>query len=280
MVTVRLLAKSGLKLHGVPAAQERTAPDFIIIGAQRCGSTSLYRYVIKHPGIAPAVRKEIHFFDRHYRKGLAWYRAQFPLFSPFVRQVLKRDLITGEATPYYILHPHAPKRIFEAAPQAKLIAVLRNPVDRVLSHYNLVVASRFENLSFEDAIQRDEKRLRGEMERMIEDENYCDINIRRYSYYLYRGIYVDQLTRWTSLFPKQQVLILRSEDLFTDPPAVLNRVFDFLDLPSWESNGHKKHNSRTYQEMNPSTRKQLIQYFEPHNQRLYEYLGVNLGWDK
>ena len=114
---------------------------------------------------------------------------------------------------------------------------------------------------------------------MLEDENYLSENYRRYSY-LSRGIYVDQLRAWTSFFPREKVLVLKSEDLYGDAPMVLNRVSDFLNLPSWEPEVGKKHNYRSYEKMNPATRKQLVQYFQPHNQRLYEYLGVDLGWDK
>ena len=160
VVAARLYAKQGLKPHELPTGQNPTMPDFIIIGAHRCGSTSLYKYLVKHPAIAPAVRKEIHFFDRNFRKGVAWYQAQFPSLSFGVRQILKRHFVTGEATPYYMFHPHVPRRIFEAAPQAKIIAVLRNPIDRALSHYHHVVALGREPLPcFEDAIEQEEERV-------------------------------------------------------------------------------------------------------------------------
>ena len=114
----------------------RLMPDFIIIGAARCGTTNLYRNLTQHPYIVPAFRKEVHFFDHtsNFKNGVAWYRAHFPLLLyKHYKQVRKQDIVTGEASPYYIFHPHAPKRAFEIVPQVKLIVMLRNPVDRAYS---------------------------------------------------------------------------------------------------------------------------------------------------
>ncbi len=115
----------------------RRLPDFIILGAQRAGTSSLYYYLSQHPQILPAVRKELHFFDDHYRRGLGWYRSQFPTRGA-------RGTITGEATPYYLSHPHAPARIQRLLPQARLIVLLRNPVERAISHYFFEVSHQRE----------------------------------------------------------------------------------------------------------------------------------------
>src|SRR5579885_1417562 len=115
----------------------RLLPDFLIIGGQRCGTSSLYYYLTEHPGIISASTKETHFFDESFSKGIGWYRAQFPssFQKMYVTNVLKRDFLTGEGTPYYILYPHAPRRTFEIVPHVKLIALLRNPVERAHSQY-------------------------------------------------------------------------------------------------------------------------------------------------
>src|SRR5262245_18320944 len=106
-------------------------PHFIIIGAQRCGTTSLYNYLIRQLGVIPAAMKEVHFFDLNYQKGNEWYFSQFP--------ELGRDQITGEASPYYIFHPRVPQRIKNLLPSIKLIVLLRNPTNRAFSHYQLQV---------------------------------------------------------------------------------------------------------------------------------------------
>src|SRR5260221_4755811 len=107
----------------------RVLPDFLIIGCQRGGTSSLYYYLTEQYGILSASTKEVHFFDDFYTKGLDWYRAQFPAtaYKAYIERVRKRPFITGEASPYYIFHPHAPRRAAQVLPEAKIIALLRNP---------------------------------------------------------------------------------------------------------------------------------------------------------
>jgi len=188
-------------------------------------------------------------------------------------------LVTGEASPYYIFHPHAAKRVSREVPQAKLIASLRNPIDRAYSHYVFELTRGSEDLSFEEAIGKEEERLRNEREKMLQNEDYQSFSHRHHSY-LSRGIYVNQLKVWMSLFPKHQILILRSEDLCADPPKTLKQVLDFLRLPNWELSEYRIYNTRNYPKMDKAVRKHLINYFRPHNQRLYEYLGRTFDWDK
>lgn len=278
--------RESLKLYTrarVLTSRIQLLPDFIIIGAQRCGTTSLYRNLVQHPCVAPAIFKEVHFFDNNFMKGIAWYRAHFPSFlhKYYVEQIRKQELVTGESSPYYIFHPHASKRILETVPQVKLIALLRNPVDRAYSHFRHEVRLGVETLPFEDVMGREEERLRGEIEKMLEDENYYSFNHEHYSY-LSRGIYVDQLKIWMKNFPKEQILILKSEDFFNNPSAVFGQIIEFLRLPNWEPKEYRKYNVGYYARahMDATIRKRLIDYFEPHNQRLYEYLGVNFGWNR
>lgn len=257
----------------------RMMPNFIVIGANRGGTTSLYAYLQQHPLIISATKKEVHFFDIDYAKGLNWYRTHFPslLHKYYIKQTRGEDIITGEASPYYMCHPHAPKRILEHLPQVKLIAILRNPIDRAYSHYQHSIKRKTETLSFEEAIDKEEERLQGEEEKMIKDENYYSFPHRAHSY-LSRGIYVDQLKVWSSLFPKEQILIIKSEDLYTDPSPTFKKILNFLEIPEWEPKDYKEYNAGSYSKIEPGTRKKLNDYFEPHNQRLYEYLGTNFGW--
>ena len=187
--------------------------------------------------------------------------------------------MTGEATPCYLFHPHVPKRVFERLPGVKLIVLLRNPVDRAYAFYNMQVRRRRETLSFEAAIEREEERLGGELEKMLADENYFSFNRHHYSY-VSRGIYVDQLKHWMNFFPKEQISILISEHLFKDPLETFKRVIQFLDLPSWEPKEFTRENHMPYPKMDETTRKRLIACFEPHNQRLYKFLGMKLDWDR
>lgn len=257
--------------------EESVAPDFVIIGAQKCGTTFLYRRLLsQHPHVEPARKKEIHYFDlwKHYDRGGDWYRSHFP---PPTWNEGRRSL-TGEASPYYLFHPHAARRMAEVVPQVRLIAVLRNPVDRAYSSYQHAIRKGTESVpTFEEAVELEETRLRGERDKMLADERYDSLNLRRFSY-LSRGVYADQLMEWSRFFSDAQMLVLKSENLFERTPDTLKLVLNFLDLPGWEPEARESRKERKYPPMNPDTRRRLRSYYDPHNQRLYEYLGVDFGW--
>ena len=259
--------------RGVSTAAGGALPDFLIIGAQKCGTTFLYHLLCQHPCVEPATTKEVHFFDTSFAEGVQWYRSHFS--TPTEKD--GRKMLTGESSPYYIYHPHAARRAAKVVPQVKLIALLRNPVDRAYSDYNHKFREAREHLSFEDAIEAEEGRLRGEKEKLLADEGYHSPKYRRYSY-LSRGIYVDQLLEWERHFDRDQLLVLKSEDFFENPQDSFERVLGFLGLPYWETGASGQRNEGEYDEMSFATRRRLEGYFEPHNRRLYEYLGVDLGW--
>jgi hypothetical protein len=275
------------KLYRAISYPLRLLPDFLIIGTQRGGTTSLYSYLIDRPGVGPASVKELHFFDKKFHKGPSWYRAHFPTsIQKYSFELTRKQIfVTGEASAYYIFHPHAPKRVAKVLPQVKLIVLLRNPVDRAYSQYNFEVELGRETLSFEDALEREEERIGKETEKLLADEHYASFDHSRYSY-LARGIYVDQLQCWMSFFPPAQFLLLKSEEFYADPVAVLEQTSKFLNLselaPHERTKKYKLHNynSTPYPKMDAATRKRLIEYFEPHNQRLYDFLGMNFDWDK
>jgi Sulfotransferase domain len=257
-------------------APVRTLPDFLIIGAQKCGTTFLYQLLVQHPHVKRAFAKEVHYFDLNFRKGDNWYRSHFPLHI-----LHSQRYITGEASPYYLFHPHAPRRASAVVPDAKLIVLLRNPVDRAYSHYQhqlkRVTGEARETLVFEEAIEAEERILPAEVSKMLQDESYSSSSHRTRSY-LSRGIYVDQLLIWSSFFPRRRMLILKSEDLFDDTTNALERVLDFLEIPHWAPETYSIPNKREYTGVNPFVRQRLDEYYEPYNQRLYDYLGVDLGW--
>jgi Sulfotransferase domain len=274
------------KLYRGITASIRLLPDFLIIGTQRGGTTSLYRHLKAHPCIGDTSNKDLHFFDRRFHKGLTWYRGHFPtrLEKAYVRQVHKRPFVTGEASPSYLFHPYAPKRVAQVLPNVKIIVLLRNPVSRAYSQYHHAVELGFERLSFEEAIQGEEERTVEEREKILQDGRYYSEEYKHRSY-LSKGIYVEQLQAWMDLFPREQFLIIKSEEFYADPAATFKQVLSFLNLPEAEVEMEKKefkqYNTNTYSsKIDPVVRARLIEYFEPHNGRLYEYLGIDLGWDK
>jgi len=258
----------------------RSLPDFIIIGEMKCGTTSLYDFITRHPGILPSKTKEIHYFERHYLWGKNWYASNFPLLldKKNLEIKLQHRVLTGEATPNYMIHPLIPKRIKNLIPTVKLIAILRNPIDRTFSHYQQAIKKNQENLSFEDAIKIEEKRLDSEKEKIF-DPKYKPYHYM-YHTYLHRGHYAELLENWYKEFPKDQILIVDSDKLKKNPKTVTNEIFTFLNLPSFDQKNYDNLLVGKYSEMNPNTKKWLIEYFKPHNEKLYKLLDRTFDWDK
>ena len=256
-------------------------PDFLIIGAARSGTTSLYEYLTQHPLVIPGVGKEVYFFDKNFNKGVNWYKSFFPtkISKSRLENKQKRNCVTGEATPRYLYHPHTPKRVFDLIPDVKLIVLLRSPIDRAYSHYQMEAGHGNEELSFEDAIEQEEKRIRDDMKKMERNENFYSVNFYRKSY-LTRGIYVDQLKRWFEYFPREQFLILKSEDFYSKTSEVYNQVLDFLNLSKFELNSFKAYRMTKHSSICSETRKKLTDYFSPYNKQLYELLDRNFGWEE
>ena len=247
----------------------RMAPSFLVIGAQRCGSTSLYRYISMHPQVLPALRKEVHYFDFQYGKGRAWYLAHFP--GAHRRLTGGRRTITGEASPYYMVHPLAPERVRAFNPEMKLIAILRDPVDRALSHYHHEVRHRVEPLTFEEAIDIERERLSGTDRRLREVPHHYCYNHHHFSY-LDRGRYAHYLEAWLTRFPRENLLVLRSEDMFENVNRVVNAAFAFLGLPPHEVS-LRGAPAASYAPMSPALRDEMQRYFAADQERLAVLLG-------
>jgi len=258
-----------LKTHQTTNNQSENGkfPDFIIVGGQRCGTTSLYKNLILNLDVTPATKKEIHFFDNNYHKGLGWYKNQFI-----------ESLCTGEATPYYIFHPHSLRRIANDLPNVKIIVILRNPVDRAYSHYQMVVRNKHETLSFEEAINEEITRLNGELDKMINDENYYSFSHQHFSY-LARGIYISQLKNVFRYFKKNQILVVSSENFFNNPFNTIKHVSKFLGISYNYKFPIKIYNKGNNKPMKENTRKKLEKYYSSYNKKLYEYLGENFDWE-
>lgn len=240
----------------------RALPDFIIIGAQKSGTGSLFRYLDQHPDVAPALRKEVHFFDRNYERGTNWYRAHFPL---------RGRGVTGEGSPSYLVHHAAAERAAHLVGSARLIALLRNPVDRAYSSYHHVVRHGDEDRPFNEAVE--------EEIRTIPPNFLATASTDLTRAYVLRGCYASQLLMWFDHFPREQILVLCSERLFRETRDVFESVLQFLGLRSWEpSAGYRNYSAASYPELEVGTREVLAEFYKPHNERLYELIGEDLGW--
>tara|TARA_B100000686_G_scaffold335061_1_gene403183 strand:+ start:157 stop:882 length:726 start_codon:yes stop_codon:yes gene_type:complete len=240
-------------------------PDFLIIGAQKCGTTSLWNYLLKHPNILPNYdnRKEIQYFDQKMKKGINWYKAHFPT-KRAIEQKKKEigcgKVLVGEATTHYIFHPRVARAVKEVMPKVKIVVLLRDPISRAYSHYHHEVREKREKLPFEIAVEQESIRLKGSYEMILKNPYYFN-QIRHDHSYLERGKYFDQLTRWYDCFPSNQILVLKSEDLFQKPMNFCKKVLEFLELPFYEKIEFEKINYGAYKKMNPSINKRLKEIF-------------------
>jgi len=171
-------------------AKYRRLPDFIIIGTQKGGTSSLFSYLRQHSQLKLSGVKEIHFFDSNYLKGTNWYKSHFPL------KWVNFNKKTGEASPYYLFHPHVAKRVYDQCPKAKLIVMLRNPADRAYSHYMMQNKRKLDPLpTFEESIKAEDVRLIEETQKLLNNPGYKSFNHQKFSY-LARGKYYSQIKKW------------------------------------------------------------------------------------
>jgi hypothetical protein len=273
---LKLVARRGLLATG----RWSMLPDFLIIGAQKAGTSSLYRYLTGHPDFARAFMKEVHYFDRHYDRGPLWYRSHFPLRlrGRFHERVRGRRLITGEATPDYLFDPRIPARVRELVPHARLIVLLRDPVSRALSHYHHQRRRGRESKSFAEAVERDESRLDAEEDRMRADPGYYSYAWDHFGY-VRRGHYVRHLARWLEVFPRDQLLVLEAETFFQRTAEVYGRVLDFLGLPNARTRSFPVYNTGSYEPPESRVLERLRDGYRASNEQLYNLLGQRFSWD-
>jgi hypothetical protein len=263
-----------------PTSAFRPLPEFLIVGAQRSGTTSLYRYLTRHPSVAPVLfAKGVHYFDSNYARGVDWYRSHFPTsaYRSYLRRRTGIEPVTGEGSPYYLFHPLAPSRIAETIPTVRAIVMLRDPVERAYSQYKHERARGFEHLSFEEALRAEEERLAGEEERLRADPLAQSFEYQHHSYQA-RGRYLPQLRRLRESIPEHRTLVLVSEEFFDDPDAGYRAATRFLGLPERSLGGYERANSRPSDPMPPATRAMLVERFASSNRELSRYLGRELPW--
>lgn len=236
-------------------SQNRRLPDFIIIGVQKGGTTSLFHYLKLHPCVRMSSLKEVHFFDNNYSKGINWYKSYFPFKS------YSKNKIVGEASPYYVFHPHALKRIKKTLPNVKIIVIFRDPIERAYSHYKMEFRKGKESHSFKEAISLESSRIDKEYVKLISDENYYSFNYQTYSY-MKRGLYGKQLEDIYKYFNKEDVCVLQSVDLLNSPETTLKRVYDFLNIPAVLPSKYEIFNKGNSSKLDPSTVAYLSEYFK------------------
>jgi hypothetical protein len=269
--------------QSTPAA--RVLPDFLILGAQRCGTSSLYKYLGRHSEIAPSLRKEVSYFSASYGEDVSWYLAHFPV--AIRRQLMLRvgrQLLAFEATPDYLLHPLAPVRVKTLLPDAKFVVLLRDPVERAFSHYLHMQRLGFETRTFEEAIESETETIAADLAQIHLDAGHNPKRFHRYSY-LARGRYVEQLERWMGHFPRGRFLILDSAKLYSEPGATYQEILGFLGLPAWAPKEFSNHSyvgsaAPAAATMELGLRRHLAERFGEANQGLADLAGRDFSWNR
>ena len=243
-------------------------PQFLGLGVQKGGTTTLQRLLELHPQVWLPPTKELHFFSLHYARGPQWYSDCFVDAS--VNQCC------GEITPYYIFHPHVPQRVAELLPDARLIVLLRDPVERCLSQYFHSRRLGLETLPLEAALDAEENRLSG-AEQTLEAPAGRHQSHQEHSY-VARSRYEEQLARYEQRFSLEQLLVLRSEDLFDDGPQVWTRVQRFLqldELPFPDGVAPANAGSGEAAAVSKGARQQLREQLEPTYRMMEERYGIS-----
>jgi Sulfotransferase domain len=266
---VRKVVRNAIWGFGRGTARWRPLPEFLVIGAQKAGTTALYAYLRWHPAITGPSWKEVSFFDRHWWRGERWYRGQFPLRSA--------GRLVGEASPSYLFHPLAPERVRSLLPDVRLIALLRDPVERAYSQYQHEVALGREPLSFEDALEAEEERTRGEVERLVADPRAFSRDWWDHTYAA-RGLYAEQLERWLAVFPRNQLLVVATDELGEKPAETYAAVLSFLGVEPHALDDYPRVFDRDYAPMRRETRAALAERFAEPNRRLERLLKREFAW--
>lgn len=259
----------------------RVLPNFFVVGTQRGGTTSLFIYLLAHELVhGPRRAKGVHYFDTNYDQSLDWYRSNFPRRSTIEKQRAAHgaEPAVGEGAPYYLFSPVIPARIHAVVPQARIITVLREPLDRAISHHNHEVKRGFETLSMEDAFDAEHGRLAGEVKRMEADSTYVS-NAHIHHGYLGRGQYAEQLDRYFNLFGRDRVLVLDTAALKSDPEGTVRKATDFLGLPPMSGVDYPLYNKRDHDPVSADVRVRFGAAFTESNERLRELLEPGtLSW--
>jgi hypothetical protein len=278
----RQTAHWGLVTAGRPVHRARMLPSFLIVGAERCGTTSLWDALRRHPAVFSAVlpRKELHYFDYQYQHGLAWYQSHFPfkLRASLAARRVGAVPVAFEASPYYMFHPLAPQRIHHDLPGVRVLAMLRDPAARAYSAYFLRVGRGYETEPFERALELEASRLAGEADRLVADPAYVSFSHRHFAYRT-RGQYAEQLEQMEKFFGRDRIHVVESAAFFANPAAVYDEILDFLGLP------HHAHppferppGTRSRPPMPDSVRRALAEHYRPYDERLTAWLGHEPSW--
>ena len=277
--------KAGLRAYGVATASLRPGPDLLVIGSKRGGTTSLWRYLDGHPGVMatfPRAQniKGTYFFDEGWAKGVDWYRSHFPTTArrDALRARLGYEPVALDASPYYLFHPLAPARAAQVVPDALIVAVLRDPVERAFSHWK-ERRNHTEDLGFAEALAAEADRTRGEEDRMVADPGYVSF-AHRHQTYVAQGRYAPMLERWFEAFGRDRMVVAAAEEMYADPQSFCDQLFGRLGLPDHNLGEPEPYNAEPSADMDPAIREELRQRLAPDITAVEALLGRPMPWPR
>lgn len=277
---LRAIYQKANRAQGALDSSHRALPNFFVAGAQRGGTTSLFIYLLRHPLVfGPRRAKGVHYFDTSYSRDVDWYRSHFPRRSTLDRHARRHHVVpaVGEGAPYYMYNPLIAPRIAALIPDARIIMILREPLERALSHHNHERTRGFERLGVEEAFECEPERLAGEHARMRDEENYVSHHDIHFSY-IGRSRYADQVEQYLEIFGRDRLLVLDSSRLNTSPASTVREATDFLGLPALEHGEYPHYNEREHDPVSPALRERFGPLFEESNRRLAALVPGRLSW--
>lgn len=264
---------------GQRTASRRVLPDMLIVGAQRCGTTSLFKALSQHKAfLGPTLRKGVHYFDLHPDQPLDWYRAHFPMRGAVESLQRSGDgrVVVGESSPYYLWHPLTAGRIARTLPGIRVVALLRDPVERAYSAHAHERARGFETEQFERALELEPERLDGQAQQLRSEATVQNL-AHQHLAYVARGEYIDQLERMEQAVGREQMLVLDSADFWSTPERGWPEVTAFLGLADQEVS-FDQHNARSRAPMSRDLRAKLQAHYAPFDERLARWWGRTPSW--
>jgi len=258
-------------------ASNRVLPDFLIIGAKRCGTTSLFSHLPEHPSIAKSHHDNMGFFNDNFHLGVNWYKSFFPTIS-YKKKIEKKydKFLAFDVTTRYMENNTTAENIKKIKPEIKIIVMLRNPIDRAYSQFNLSVKEKTEKLDFEQAILEEMSRLK--MENIGENEKKLEFP-NKYRHYIKKSLYAMQLKPWFDIFPKENILVLSTEEFRNNDDKIYNEIFKFLNIPEIKIKNKEHMEKGEYSPMSKETRQELYEFFKKYNTELFELIGKKFEWN-
>ena len=256
----------------------RVLPDFLVIGAKRCGTTSLFYHLPEHPCISKSPHDNMGFFNDNFHLGVNWYKSFFPTI--FTRNKIKSEFgnfLAFDVTTTYMEEESTANNVYQIKPNMKIIVILRNPVDRAYSQYHLNLREKAEKRSFEDAMEENMNELNKESHERYEIKPKFSVEENNY---LKKGLYAQQLRHWLNIFPMESMLILSTEEFESNQQVIYNKIFEFLNISQFEVKNTEKMEKGSYPQMKSETRSLLLDYFRSHNNELFKLINKKFSWEK